>query len=94
MAFDRCSINDYLLTYPEAQRVATKRHYIKLTLIPTTGGEITPSTFVENRIVSSGMRQLLFVTLLQTPWAFRSNSSISLYLLPIFHVAGSDVTSK
>jgi len=34
---------------------------------------MTPSAVVENRTASNGMRHLLFVTLLQSPWSFRRN---------------------
>ena len=74
-------------------RQTTTRKYVWLTLIPATGGKLTPSAvFVENRIVRKGMRRLFFVTLLQIPWAFRLNREYH-YIYFQFYEAGSDVTS-
>ena len=65
-----------------------------LTLIPATGGgsEMTPSAvFVENRIVSKGMRQQ-FCDIDTDPWAFQRNC-VYHYIYFRFYMAGSDVTS-
>ena len=56
-----------------------------LTLIPATGGvgEMTPSAvFVENRIMSNGMRQL-FCDIVTDPLGFPTQLRISLFLLPV-----------
>jgi len=39
---------------------------------------IPSAVFVKNRIVSNGMRQLFFVTLLQTPWVSDATAYIIL----------------
>jgi len=65
-----------------------------LTLIPATGGvgEMTPSAvFVENRIMSNGMRQL-FCDIVTDPLGFPS-SYIYHYVYFRFYMVGSDVTS-
>ena len=66
-----------------------------LTLLPATGGgENTPSAVLakKNKQVSSGIRQLLFVTLSQTLFGFPKQLSVSLYLLPVLRGrSGSNV---
>jgi len=45
---------------------------------------MTPSAvFVENRIVSDGMRQLFVCDIVTDPLGFPTQLSISLYLLPV-----------
>jgi len=62
------------------KRLATLRLVVNVSTnfnpYPGNGGgevKITRAVFAENCRVSSGMRQLFFVTLLRTRWAFRRN---------------------
>jgi len=66
-----------------------------LTLIPATGGEITPLSAVsaENRTVSNEMRQLFFCDIVTDPLGYPMQLRLSLYVLPVLHGRfGSNVT--
>jgi len=63
------------------------KYLSRLTLIPATGGMKWPppcAVFVENRIVSNGMRQLFF-DIVTDQLDFPIQRSTSLYLLPVLH---------